>query len=86
MSAQMEIYPYRFITRSFATTKQGTGTGLNLDIGIRNKECPRRFALYPCPVLQAKQRVANLDTGVTPMSKFSGSISLNTSLKLMGVK
>jgi len=56
----MEIYPYRFITRSFATTKQGTGTGLNLEIGIRKKECPRRF-------------VPNLDTGVTPMSRFSGS-------------
>ncbi len=49
MSAQIEIYPYRFITRSFATTKQGTGTGVNLDIGIRKKGCPHphRFASPP---------------------------------------
>lgn len=26
--------PYRFVTRSFATTKQGTGAGQNLNIGI----------------------------------------------------
>jgi len=33
-SLEVQRNPYRFVTRSFATTKQVTGTGANLSIGI----------------------------------------------------